>query len=196
LHERLAATLSPEEPEPLISFAVPRSRRPQWWRNLALAASAGFLIVITAAIASRFGQVAPQDLVLRDVIQSHVRSLMVNHLADVVSSNQHTVKPWFNGKLDFAPAVIDLASEGFPLAGGRIDVIEDRPVAALIYRRHAHYINLFIWPSADTTGAEIITSRRGYNVVHWNQSGMAYWAVSDLNRAELEQFANLLRPGP
>jgi anti-sigma factor RsiW len=196
LRERLAATLTPEQPAAVISYAAPAARRPLLWRNLALAASAAFLVVITAAVATRFGQTAPQDLVLRDVIQSHVRSLMVNHLADVVSTNQHTVKPWFNGKLDFAPPVIDLAAEGFPLAGGRIDVIEDRPVAALIYRRHAHYINLFIWPSGNAPSADMSASRRGYNVIHWNQSGMAYWAVSDLNHAELEQFANLLRPSP
>ncbi len=192
LRQRLAATLEPDEQNPIISGA-PHARRPLIWRSLALAASAAFAIVITAAIATRFNQTAPQDQALHDVIQSHVRSLMVNHLADVPSSDQHTVKPWFNGKLDFSPPVRDLASDGFPLVGGRIDVIEDRSVAALIYRRHAHFINLFIWPSADALGAEVTTSRRGYNVIHWNQSGMTCWAVSDLNRGELQQFVHLLR---
>jgi anti-sigma factor RsiW len=195
LNQRLAASLGAGEPAPAIGSVARRTRRTPMWRGMAIAASAVFLIAITAAIANRFSQTAPQDLVLRDVVQSHVRSLMVNHLADVISSNQHTVKPWFNGKLDFAPPVNDLAAKGFPLAGGRVDVIEDRPVAALIYRAHAHYINLFIWPSAEAPDGETTASRRGYNVIHWNQSGMAYWAVSDLNLAELKQFANLLRPG-
>ena len=193
LRQRLAETLAPDESSSPIMSRVSRARRPHIWRNLALAASAAFVIVITTTIATRFNQTAPQEMALHDVIQSHVRSLMVNHLADVPSTDQHTVKPWFNGKLDFSPPVKDLASDGFPLVGGRIDVIEDRSVAALIYRRHAHFINLFIWPSADAPGPEVTTSRRGYNVIHWNQAGMTYWAVSDLNRGELEQFVEMLK---
>ncbi len=195
LRERLAAALTPGEPWTEIPSTQPSRarRRPPLWSSLALAASAAFLVVLTASITLRMSQSAPQQQILHDVIQSHVRALMLNHLTDVPSSDQHTVKPWFNGKLDFAPPVKDLASDGFPLVGGRIDVIEDRPVAALIYRRRAHYINLFIWPSADTSAAEVVASSRGYNVIHWNQSGMTFWATSDLNRAELEQFADLSR---
>jgi anti-sigma factor RsiW len=193
LHQRLAATLGPDQSAKAITSVALRARRPLMWRNLALASSAAFVIVITTAIATRFNQTAPQEQALHDVIQSHVRSLMVNHLADVPSTYQHTVKPWFNGKLDFSPPVKDLAADGFPLVGGRIDVIEDRPVAALIYRRHAHFINLFIWLSTDAPGAGVTTSRRGYNVIHWNHSGMTHWAVSDLNHGELEQFVDLLR---
>jgi anti-sigma factor RsiW len=197
LLDRLAETLA-AAPEPRTSpmpSAPARSRRPLLWRSLSLAASAAFLVVMTAAIVTRFSQFSPPEQTLRDVVAGHVRSLMVNHLADVPSSDQHTVKPWFNGKLDFSPPVKDLASEGFPLIGGRMDVIEDRPVAALVYRRHAHYINLFIWPSTRESGAEEMTSRRGYNVIHWTQSGMTCWAVSDLNRGELEEFARLARSG-
>jgi anti-sigma factor RsiW len=197
LHERVSAALLPGyEADPIESAPSPRNRSRLFWPSIALAASAAFLVVLTAGIATRLGRIAPQDATLHDVIQSHVRSLLVSHLADVLSSDQHTVKPWFNGKLDFAPPVRDFASEGFPLVGGRIDVIDDRSVAALVYRRHAHYINLFIWPYAGESSAAMTISRRGYNIIHWNQGGMTLWAVSDLNRGELDQFVNLVSSAP
>jgi anti-sigma factor RsiW len=117
---------------------------------------------------------------------------MVNHLTDVGSSDQHTVKPWFAGKLDFAPTVKDLAAQGFPLVGGRLDYVAGRPAAALVYQRRKHVINAFSWPAASSSPQATITTK-GYNVVHWTRGGMAWWLVSDVNRSDLETLARLLR---
>ena len=112
---------------------------------------------------------------------------------DVESTDQHTVKPWFDGKLDFAPPVVDLATQGFPLVGGRLDYIGRRDVAALVYQRQKHFINVFLWPEEDN-GAKPpeVQTIQGYNVVSWSHNGMNYYAVSDLNTTELHQFADLL----
>jgi len=145
------------------------------------------------------GQATPtvataQDHVVDEALSGHLRSLMASHLADVMSSDRHTVKPYFAGKLDFSPPVIDLATQGFPLVAGRLDYLDDRPVAALVYHRNKHVINLFVWPSGDAaTSSPTAVSRRGYQIVHWNANGMTEWAVSDLNTAELTEFAEALR---
>lgn len=129
-----------------------------------------------------------------EVVASHVRSLMGSHLMDVASTDQHTVKPWFNGKLDFSPPVNDFAKDGFPLVGGRLDYIGNQPVAALVYQHGKHVINVFMWPStADTTSSERIETEHGYNVEQVTVAGMNCWVVSDLNPQELGKLADLIR---
>jgi len=155
-----------------------------------------FAFGLTLSLTVTFFHAAPSedDRVLQEVVAGHVRSLMVAHLEDVVSTDQHTVKPWFSGKLDFSPPVYDLAIEGFPLAGGRLDYLNQHPVAALVYRRQQHTINLFVWPTDSTSQHEIkLMSRQGFNITAWTDSGMQYWAVSDLNAAGLKTFTQLLR---
>lgn len=128
-----------------------------------------------------------------DVVASHIRSLQAEHLTDVASSNRHTVKPWFKGRTDFSPAVFDLSGAGYPLAGGRLDYIDNRSVAALVYRRRLHVINLFVWPTTQAPErGRIALTRNGFNVVQWVAGGMTWWAVSDLNPDELRDFAEMV----
>jgi anti-sigma factor RsiW len=134
-----------------------------------------------------------QDRLTDEVVASHVRSLQVDHLSDVISTDRHTVKPWFNGKLNFSPTVIDLAAQGYPLIGGRLDYLDGHPVAALIYRHQQHPINLYVWPNSDSNAAPLSQSQRGYHLAHWSVGGMTYWVVSDVAAPELATFAALLR---
>jgi anti-sigma factor RsiW len=137
-------------------------------------------------------QTPSDQRITAEVFSSHVRSLESNHLLDVISTDQHTVKPWFDAKLDFSPPVEDLASDGFPLVGGRLDYLEGREVAALIYRRREHFINVFVWPNpAGSNSTQPIESRQGYNIVRWVRGGFQCWAVSDVAPSDLAEFARL-----
>lgn len=171
--------------------------RPSWrWNRkwpvwLAPFAAAALVTVVTLHF---WTQHWTDDQRVQEVVSAHVRSLMANHLFDVASEDPHTVKPWFNGKLNFSPPVIDPAAEGFPLIGGRLDYVGDSPAAAMVYQRRKHYINLFVSPANQTaTTIEGFYTRHGYNLLHWLQGGMEYWAVSDVNKSDLQQFVQLMR---
>jgi len=167
------------------------ARRPVSWRWLAAAAVAVALIGGTWQVATTWSS----GRALADqVLATHVRSLMPGHLTDVASTDQHTVKPWFNGRLDYSPAVTDFAAQEFPLIGGRLDYVGSRPVAALVYGRRQHVINVLLWPTGSgPAGGPAALTRQGYHMLHWVGPQYTYWVVSDLATAELGVFADLLR---
>jgi anti-sigma factor RsiW len=163
-----------------------------WAAVLALAVSLGGSVEVVRFARARH-LVEATASVADEVVGDHVRALRDAHLFDVRSSDQHTVKPWFLGKLDFSPPVEDLSSIGFSLVGGRLDHVGGQPVAALVYQRRLHPISVYIWPAVDRTAASDTRSIRGFQVRHWIRNGMSFWAVSDLNDAELSEFVRALQ---
>jgi anti-sigma factor RsiW len=151
-----------------------------------MAASSGATLLATGA--RRGGERVEQE-----VLASHIRSLMPDHLTDVRSNDQHNVKPWFNGRLDFSPTVPRLDPQGFPLLGGRLDYVAGRPVAVVVYGRRQHVINVFAWPTTAGDAGVSRTTSHGYHTLRWREGGVERWAVSDLNVDELGQFVGLLR---
>jgi anti-sigma factor RsiW len=187
LRARVRAAL-PAEARPQ---SISTTRRPviEW---LAIAAAVLLAVFLGVKVIPDIGS-QKQNLVAEEIVASHIRSLQPGHLMDVESTDQHTVKPWFDGKLDFAPPVVDLGAQGFPLIGGRLDYIGRRNVAALVYQRQKHFINVFVWPEEKNgPKAPKTPTIQGYNLLSWSHNGMDYCAVSDLNITELRQFADLL----
>jgi anti-sigma factor RsiW len=159
------------------------------WLQLGAAAAAGALISWTAAI--QYAGVTSDQRLAEEVITGHARSILTAHLVDVPSSDRHTVKPWLSARLDFSPKAVDLAAAGFPLAGGRLDYLDDRPVAVLVYRYRQHVIDLFVWPSEGATDeTPEAMSSRGYHLLRWRRGGMTFWAISDVDPAQLASFAD------
>ena len=157
------------------------------WNWLALAAAIVFAAIVAFNFVPRMRRLDGNQFLATELIASHVRSLMANHLTDVTSTDQHTVKPWLDTKLDFAPPVVDLSTDGFPLIGGRLDYLDSRPAAVLVYQRRKHFINLFIWPQDPTAKKEAnAISRQGYHLLNWSDSDFNYWAVSDVNADDLQ----------
>jgi len=170
---------------------LPRLQVPGW---IGVAAAVAAVVVLTILVPPMLSRPSQTERIAQDVVSAHVRSLMPGHLTDVPSSENHTVKPWFAGKLDFSPPVVDLGAEGFPLVGGRLDYAAGRPVAALVYRKGKHLINLFVWPSSSAQeSAETAAVRQGYNLLFWTRGQTNFWAISDMNAAALRQFALLVR---
>jgi anti-sigma factor RsiW len=155
------------------------------------AAGAAVSSALAASIVLTMFRSDREQMVANDVVSAHLRSLQAGHLMDVETSDQHTVKPWFDGKVDVAPPVIDLTAEGFTLLGGRLDYIDGEPVASVVYRRRKHIINLFVAQRLGATQATVSgRAVQGYNVRHWSAQGLEFWAVSDLDGEELGEFVS------
>lgn len=169
--------------------AQPPARRatPAWWRAVA----AGVAIAAASSALTFEAVRRPASGPAEELLASHIRSLQPGHLTDVVSTNQHNVKPWFNGRVDVSPAVPNLDTLGFPLVGGRTDYVRGRAVPVVVYSRRQHMINVYVWPTVDELASTTQAStRNGYHFVSWRSGGLEYQAVSDLNAKELDAFAN------
>src|SRR5438874_2188518 len=162
------------------------------WNQLALAAAIVLAAIVASSFLPRLRQPGADQFLATQLIASHIRSLMADHLTDVASSDQHTVKPWLDVKLDFAAPVMDLSGDGFPLIGGRLDYLDNHSVAALVYQRRKHFINLFIWPTTPADSKEQkMVERQGYHLVHWIDGDFTYWPVSDVSVGDLQNFQRL-----
>ena len=179
------------------SPAVDRARatRAARWlpRSSTIAIPAAIAALLALLLIPRMFRVDQGDFLVRQVVAAHVRSTQVDHLTDVASSDRHTVKPWFEGKIDFSPPVTDFQAETFKLVGGRVDYLDDRPVAALVYQHGPHLINVFVWPSDGSERGPTLLTRSGYNLDHFSHAGMNYWIVSDMGVDEMKKLAALLR---
>jgi anti-sigma factor RsiW len=187
---------APAQLEGKLRKLLPQARtgRTPWFQRLIWVAGGGAFATAVLLLSFTFMRPAGPSPA-KAIVASHINSLMADHLMDVISTDQHTVKPWFDGKLDFAPPVQDFAADGYPLAGGRLDYLDNRKVAVLIYHRALHIINVYVWPASDNGSSAISTqTENGYNVVSWKKNGFEFRAVSDVNTAELRDLARLFMP--
>jgi anti-sigma factor RsiW len=196
LRRRLAeAGAAPTQDLPA-ARTVPR----RWQRRQLLSLAASLLLAVALGSGTTYWTMRPAapETIAEEVVASHIRSLMAEHLIDIASSDQHTVKPWFDGRLDLAPSVVDLSPQGFTLVGGRLDYLAGEPVAAIVYKRAKHLINVFACPAtkgAAHDGGARALAIRGYNILTWTTGDIAYWAVSDVNPQELETLRRLIVQG-
>jgi anti-sigma factor RsiW len=196
LRSRVKAMVSQTDPGAEKDHRPAPARPIQVWRrwtNMAGAFSVGMVASMVVLLFMR-GNV-DEERMAQAVVDSHVRSLMGDHLVDVPSSDKHTVKPWFTGKLDYAPPVKNLSPAGASLIGGRLDYVGQRPIAALVYRLNRHTINVFVWPSTASDHGPAYSVHQGFNVAQWVADGMQCWMVSDLNAEELGVVARLFASG-
>lgn len=170
----------------------PRAYPRRVWLVPALAAVCIFIMVLSWSSIPRPSHLSPQSPLILGILDAHLRSLQPGHLADVESTDQHTVKPWFDGKLDFAPPVRDFSAQGFPLLGGRLDILEGRTVAALVYGRRKHFINVFVWPAGNASADSGSGERLGYRYLAWQSNGFEFCAISDTSPADLAELQQLI----
>ncbi|MGZ5093477.1 MAG: anti-sigma factor family protein [Burkholderiales bacterium] len=190
LANRIRAQIAQAAPRP--ENGRPRSVRwPLWNRWFQMGSAVAAAVLITTIATTQLGSKPGDQMIVEQVMDAHSRATLTSHQIDIASSDQHTVKPWLSSKLDFSPTVTDLTTAGFPLRGGRLDYVDNRPVAVLVYGHRQHVIDLFIWPDdgASDRSRTRSFSKRGLNVLHWSAAGMTHWAVSDVNSADLEAFA-------
>ena len=195
LHERAPASLRQTVQAELGTRTranVVSIRNPAPWRFLAIAATLLLAVSLGWRLLPGLHGNGRQTEWASAVVDAHLRSLQPGHLEDVQSTDQHTVKPWFDGKLDFAPPVHDFVAEGFPLQGGRLDVVRGRTVAVLVYARRKHLINVFVWPTPQPDSAPLSGSELGYHWLEWRRSGMEMYAVSDVSPEDLAQLQQFL----
>ncbi|WP_133645874.1 anti-sigma factor family protein [Paraburkholderia flava] len=193
-----------------IRAALPRQK--SWWQRLIerfewrsgggswnwapVGAMAMSFVALTWSVGLYLSVPSGETRLTDELVNSHIRSLQFDHLSDVISTDKHTVKPWFDGKLDYAPPVVDLAQQGYPLIGGRLDYLDGRPVAVMVYRYKLHPINLYVWPGHDGGPTPSIGEKQGYHLAHWSAGGMNYWAITDAGDTELNGFIADLRAHP
>jgi len=185
LRDRIAALAG----TPPVSTAAPTPQRRFASRPMGLALGLVLAALLTWGIVPRWWQATHDDRLMQQAIASHVRATLGQRLVDVASSDRHTVKPWLSARLDFSPPVHDLQTQGVVFLGGRVDYLDDRPVAVLVYKQKEHVIDAFIWPTQEAESPMRASSQRGFNARHWTQAGMSYWLVSDLNQDELAVVA-------